>query len=89
MPILEMTELEKLDLEFPDAKLNCPVGFEDCVMGVSVDSDLLVLNANRIINKLVLKDGMSNKEALEHFYYNIEGSKGQGFDAVYVMTEPI
>tara|TARA_R110000796_G_scaffold73318_2_gene164989 strand:- start:177 stop:431 length:255 start_codon:yes stop_codon:yes gene_type:complete len=84
-----MTKLEEL-IEFnPDAELNCPNGFEDCVIGVSVGSDLLVLNANKIIDKLVTADEMSREDAMEYFYYNIEGSKGKGFDAIYVMTEII
>ena len=84
-----MTKLEELDLAFPDSELNCPIGFEDCVIGVDLDRDNLVLDATKIIDKIVANDKVPKHEAVEHFFYNIHGSKGKGYDAVYVFTESI
>ena len=84
-----MEELKKLDDLFPDAELNCPIGYEDCVIGVCLDTSLLVLDATMIIKKIMEENGLSSDDAKEHFLYNIHGSKGKGYDAKYVMKEPL
>ncbi len=47
---------------------------------------ILVIDADKVINQLVEKDGMTHEDALEHYSYNIEGSKGDGFP-IYVRTK--
>lgn len=47
------------------------------------------LNENypdKIIEKLIKEDGMTDIDALEHYTYNIEGSKGEGFP-IYIRTK--
>jgi UPF0288 family protein (methanogenesis marker protein 3) len=81
--------LEQITEEHPDETFLYPTGFEDCVVGVERDKrGTLVMDANKIIDKLIKEDNMTEIEAIEHFDYNIAGSKGEGFPIyVYIPTE--
>jgi hypothetical protein len=81
-----MVKIEGIDNAYPDDILMYPTGFEDCIIGVYEEKMILVLDADKIINKLITEEGMSEVDALEHFSYNIEGSKGEGYP-IYVKTE--
>jgi hypothetical protein len=71
--------LEQITEEHPDETFLYPTGFEDCVVGVEMDNLILVMDANKIIDKLITEDDMTEIDAIEHFDYNIAGSKGEGF----------
>tara|TARA_R110000823_G_scaffold98076_2_gene212664 strand:+ start:857 stop:1114 length:258 start_codon:yes stop_codon:yes gene_type:complete len=80
--------LEKIIETYPDETFLYPTGFEDCVVGVERDRGTLVMDANKIIDKLMYEDDMDVLDAQEHFDYNIAGSKGEGFPIyIYIPTE--
>ena len=81
-----MVNVDELNERYPEEKLMYPTGFEDCIIGVCEDKMILVIDADKVINKLVEEDGMTHEDALEHYSYNIEGSKGEGFP-IYVRTK--
>lgn len=49
-------------------------GFDDCIIGIVErfnDSPIYCYDRKKIINKLMIEEGMSFEEALEHFDFNI------------------
>lgn len=51
-------------------------GFDDCIVGLAErcgSSNVLAYDAKKIFKKLV-KQGMTEDEAVEHFYFNISGA---------------
>jgi len=79
--------LKQITEDFPDETFLYPTGYEDCVVGLDYQSNVLVMDANKIIDKLVTEDEMSELDAQEHFDYNIAGSKGEGFPIyIYIPT---
>lgn len=51
-------------------------GFDDCILGIAErcgQPNLLAYDANKIWKKLV-KQGMTEEEAVEYFYFNISGA---------------
>lgn len=81
-----MVKIEDIDNAYPDDILMYPTGFEDCIVGICEEKMILVLDADKIIEKLIKEEGMSDIDAIEHFHYNIEGSKGEGFP-IYIKTK--
>ena len=57
-------------------------GFDDCIVGVDTKSRL-VYNADKIVDNLA-KD-MTREEALEFFYYNIDGACVGEFTPVFMF----
>jgi hypothetical protein len=57
-------------------------GYDDCIIGIGErcgQSDIFVYDSDKIINKLVKRDGMDYEEALEFYSYNIAGAwMGEG-----------
>lgn len=78
--------VEYIKENYPDEMLMYPTGFGDCILGICEDKMILVLDADKVIDKLVEEEGMSKTDAIEHFHYNIEGSKGEGYP-IYVKTK--
>jgi len=81
-----MISIECLNENYPDNELVYPTGFEDCIIGVCEDKMILIMDSDKIIEKLIKEDGMTDIDALEHYTYNIEGSKGEGFP-IYIRTK--
>jgi len=51
-------------------------GFDDCIIGLAErcgSNNVLAYDAKKIFKKLV-KQGMTEDEAVEHFYFNISGA---------------
>lgn len=48
-------------------------GFDDAILGVASKDERLIYSIKKCIDILIL-EGMSEEEAIEHFYYNIEGA---------------
>lgn len=46
-------------------------GFDDCIVGFSTKG-IVVYDANKMIAKLIERDGMTDEEAVEFFNFNIE-----------------
>jgi hypothetical protein len=58
------------------------------VVGLVYASNVLVMDSNKIINKIIVEDGLSEEAAIEYFDYNIAGSGGDGFPIyVYIPEE--
>jgi len=82
------TILQQIKEDFPDETFLYPTGFEDCVVGLMYASNVLVMDSNKIINKIIVEDGLSETDAIEHFDYNIAGAGGDGFPIyVYIPEE--
>ena len=81
-----MIKIDDIHNAYPDEQLIYPTGFEDCIIGVYEEKMILVLDADKIIEKLIKEDGMSDIDAIEHFNFNIEGSKGEGYP-IYIKTK--
>ncbi len=80
--------LQQITEDFPEETFLYPTGYEDCVVGLEYSNNILVMDANKIIDKLINEDEMTEIEAIEHFEYNIAGSKGEGFPIyIYIPTE--
>ena len=51
--------------------------FDDCIIGVvkGIDNENKVCYSyHKVIVKLMAEDGMTEEDAMEHFYYNMMGS---------------
>lgn len=82
------TVLEQIMEDFPDGTFLYPTGYEDCVVGLMYASDVLIMDSNKIINKIIVEDGLSEEDAIEYFDYNIAGAGGDGFPIyVYIPEE--
>jgi polyhydroxyalkanoate synthesis regulator phasin len=57
------------------------------VVGLEYASNSLVMDSNKIIDKLINEDEMTEEEAQEFFDYNIAGSKGDGFPIYVYIPE--
>ena len=57
-------------------------GFDDCIVGVDTKSRL-IYNADKIVDNLA-KD-MTREEALEYFYYNIDGAYVGEYTPVFMF----
>ena len=73
------TILQQITEDFPDETFLYPTGYEDCVVGLQYASDVLIMDSNKIINKIIVEDGLSEVDAIEYFDYNIAGAGGDGF----------
>ena len=53
-------------------------GFDDCILGIlerfSIDKPIVVYDREKVIAKLMDKDGMTHEEALEFYYFNQVGA---------------
>ena len=64
-------------------------GYEDCIVGFSEEfgaETRVVYSKDKIINKLVMEDNMSEEDALEHFYYNIAGGHYGERDPIFLTS---
>ncbi len=69
-----MDLLEELDFD-PKAKI--VDGFNDCIIGKDYKDGKAVYGIERMIEKMMIKDGMSMEESIEFFDHNI-GSTHMG-----------
>ena len=53
-------------------------GFDDCVVGIlerfGIDQPIVVYDREKVIAKLMDRDGMTHEEALEFYYFNQVGA---------------
>ena len=73
------TILEQITEDFPDETFLYPTGYEDCVIGLEQERWVLIMDSNKIIERLISEDGMTDLDAQEFFDYNIAGSRGEGY----------
>lgn len=57
----------------PDDEFLIADGFDDCVIGFEETSGRLIYSTIECIRTLQ-REGMSEEDALEHFYYNVQGA---------------
>ena len=81
----EIFDLESLEGE--DAPLFAD-GFDDALIGVDDKTFRAVYSIEKIIDILV-KEGASYEEAVEHFDFNIAGSYVGKMTPIYVRTQAI
>ena len=67
-----MTNLEIVCEAYPDEQFLSADGFEDAIVGV-YDGRLVYSNL-KCIEILMVRDGMSQEEAIEYFDFNVEGA---------------
>tara|TARA_X000001382_G_scaffold25371_2_gene15924 strand:- start:1603 stop:1851 length:249 start_codon:yes stop_codon:yes gene_type:complete len=60
--------------------------YDNCIVGVHTDG-MLVYDALKIIDALQVIEQMTEDEAVEHFYYNIECTQHSGGRPIYIFTE--
>ncbi len=58
---------------YPDDNFLIADGFDDAVIGLDEQSGRLVYSISKCIECLV-KDGMTEEDALEHFSFNVSGA---------------
>lgn len=66
---------EKLQIiidAYPDTEFLSADGFEDAIIGVV--GDKLAYSITKCIDILIKRDHMSKGDALDYFYYNVEGA---------------
>ena len=66
--------LDKILEMFPDEEFLKADGFDDAVIGVETSSGRLVYSIQKCIDILMIKHSMSYDDAIDYFYYNVEGS---------------
>jgi hypothetical protein len=49
-------------------------GFDNAVIGIEDSSGRLVYSVSKCIDILVCDEGLTEEEALEHFWFNVAGS---------------
>jgi hypothetical protein len=65
--------LDKILEWFPEDDILKADGLDDAIIGIEVSSCRLIYSKSKVINILV-SEGMTEQEALEHYDYNIEGA---------------
>ena len=74
---------ERLIIEYADQdQLQLPNQYNDCIVGVLSDGRI-VYSVYKILK--ILQQDMSYEDALDHFYYNFDGSKGDTLP-VYIFN---
>lgn len=64
--------IDKILEWFPEEELLKIDGFDDAIIGIDEFSMRLIYSNSKIIE--ILKEEMSEEDAVEHFEYNIKGS---------------
>lgn len=61
-------------------------GLDDAIVGVST-KEIVVYSTKKIIKILMERDGMSYEDAIEFFYFNIEGAYMGENTPVFIADE--
>ena len=69
-----MTRIDLLLEQLPDdVEMLKADGFDDAILGYEESSYRLIYSTSKCI-EILEKEGMTTEDALEHFYYNVQGS---------------
>lgn len=68
-----MTMLEALIEAHPETEFLIADGFDDAIIGYHPGTERLIYSISKSI-EILIAEGMSEEDATEHFYYNVEGS---------------
>jgi len=79
-----MTKKDIIDT-FEDEELMFVDGFDEAIIGIDTVSYRVVYN-KEIMIEVLIAEGMSYEDALEHFSYNIEGAYVGEKTPIYCQT---
>ena len=65
--------LEQLIESFPDIEFLKADGLDQAVIGFDERSERLIYSVSKIM-EILMSDGMDEEDAIDHYYYNIEGA---------------
>jgi hypothetical protein len=68
-----MKVLEALIAIYPDEDLLIVNGFDEAVLGIEENTMRIIYSVSKCL-EIIEAMGMPEQEALEHFYYNVQGS---------------
>jgi len=51
--------------------------YDEAILGYDPLEDRLIYNEDKIIDILIIKEGMSVEDAIEYYEYNINGTQGK------------
>ena len=65
---------EELQLELQDNECLLADGFDSALIGITDGLNSVAVYDSNLCIELLIKEGMSEIDAIEHFYYNVAGS---------------
>jgi len=65
---------EELQLELQDNECLLADGFDSALIGITDGLNSVAVYDSNLCIELLIKEGMSDIDAIEHFYYNVAGS---------------
>lgn len=65
--------LEQIIEKYQEEEFLKADGFDEAIIGVDESSMRLIYSISKCID-ILIAEGMSEEEAMEHFYYNVSGS---------------
>ena len=65
--------LDDIIRNFPETEFLKADGFDAAVIGLEEKSGKLIYSARKII-QILIEEGLSEEDALDHYYYNVEGA---------------
>lgn len=71
-----MTNLEEIIEQYPDEEILKADGFDNCILGYEYNQNgniRLIYSVKAMLEELVVSEGMTDEDAIEHFEYNIRG----------------
>lgn len=71
---MSQIKLDEILNKYPEETFLTPDGLINALVGVDEKTMRLTYSSKEIINILMTDDGMTEEDALEHFYYNIKGA---------------
>jgi hypothetical protein len=65
--------LQEIIENFPDIEFLKADGLDSAVIGFDEQSERLIYSVSKIM-EILMSDGMTDEDALDHYYYNIAGA---------------
>tara|TARA_R110002153_G_scaffold268710_1_gene433816 strand:- start:196 stop:453 length:258 start_codon:yes stop_codon:yes gene_type:complete len=65
---------EELQLQLKDNECLLADGFDSALIGITDGINSVAVYDSNLCIELLIKEGMSDIDAIEHFYYNVAGS---------------
>jgi hypothetical protein len=65
--------LETIMEQNPEDEFLKADGLDEAIIGYDDQTGRLIYSMSKIIDILIIDDGMTEEDALEHYYYNIHG----------------
>ena len=70
---MTQSKLDQILELYPDDTFGIADGFDDAIIGVDDNNLKIVYNIDEVIN-ILMREGMTDDEAIEYYEYNIAGS---------------